>query len=252
MPLFETSSMFILLHAYQLFSNDTSLTAQYAELLPGWAEYLVEHSLYPSSQLISVDAIAASPNQTALAIQSAIGLSAASILLGNSTYANIASSFAKEIYHNALGLDGDSLNESTHFTYNYGDAETWNVLFASYSDVILNLDTFPRAAWDLQSDWYLSQIKDAGLAFAGPVSDRGVDWAITDWNILVASVSSTELQQKVVQSTWEYLSNGLNSIPFGTKYYVEGDRTGKWIANKARSTVGAHFALLALQQGVWI
>lgn len=251
MPLFETSSIFILLYAYQLFANDTSLTIQYADLLPGWAEYLVQNSLYPANQLISVDAIAATPNQTALAIQSAIGLHAASILLRNSSYAVKALSFAKTIYNDALGLNSASVSESTHFTYNYGDSETWNVLFASYSDVLLDLKTFPHAAWDLQSDWYLSQIQDAGLAFAGPVSDRGVDWAITDWNFLVASVSSTELQKKVVQSTWKFLSNGLNSIPFGTKYYVEGAKTGQWIANKARSTVGAHFALVALQQGVW-
>lgn len=251
MPLFETSSIFILLYAYQLFSNDTSLTAQYVELLPDWAQYLVENTLYPSKQLISVDAIPATPNQTALAVQSAIGLNAAGILLENSTYADIASTFAKKIYDDALGLDAESVDAGAHFTYNYGDSKTWNVLFASYSDVILNLKTFPQSAWDLQSDWYLSQIQDAGLAFAGPVSDRGVNWAITDWNFLVASVSSKELQQKVVQSTWEFLSNGLNSIPFGTKYYVEGDQTGQWISNKARSTVGAHFALVALQQGVW-
>ncbi|CZT15638.1 related to glutaminase A [Ramularia collo-cygni] len=251
MPLFETSSMFILLYTYQLFSNDTSLTAEYAHLLPGWAEYLVENSLYPSSQLISVDAIPATPNQTALAIQSAIGLNAASKLLQNTSYADTAHSFAKTIYNDALGLNGATVNESAHFTYNYGGSETWNVLFASYSDVLLNLTTFPQTAWDLQSDWYLSQIQDAGLAFAGPVSDRGVDWALTDWNFMIASVSSTELQGKIVQSTWEFLGNGMNSVPFGTKYLVEGDERGKWIANKARSTVGAHFALVALRQGAW-
>lgn len=251
MPLFETSSVFILLYAYQLFSNDTSLTSQYVNLLPAWADYLVEHALYPSSQLISVDAIAASPNQTALAIQSAIGLNAASILLGNPKYVDTATTFARTIYSDAVGLNAASVNDSTHFTYNYGDSETWNVLFASYFDVLLNLQTFPQAAWDLQSAWYLSHIRDAGLAFAGPVTDRGVNWAITDWNLLVASVSSSELQRRIVQSTWEYLTNGLHCVPFGTKYYVEGKETGRWIANKARSTVGAHFGLVALEQGVW-
>lgn len=243
--------MFILMYAYQLLSGDTSLTTEYETLLPGWAEYLVENSLYPASQLVSVDAIAATANQTALAIQSAIGLKAASVLLDESTYSETALSFAKTIYDDALGLNAATLNESTHFTYNYGESEPWNVVFASYSDVVLNLTTFPQSAWDLQSDWYLTQIQDAGLPWAGPESDRGVDWALTDWNVMTASVSSTELQQKVIQSTWEFLSNGLNDIPFGTKYYVEGDEIGVWIANKARSTVGTHFALVALQQGVW-
>jgi len=45
------------------------------------------------------------------------------------------------------------------------------------------------------------------------------------------------------------LTNGKNTIPFGTKYYVEGPNAGEWIGNKARSTVGSDFALLALKYG---
>jgi hypothetical protein len=36
-------------------------------------------------------------------------------------------------------------------------------------------------------------------------------------------------------------------VPFGTKYNVEGPEVGKWIGNRARSTVGSNFALLALK-----
>ena len=187
MPLFETSSLFILFYAYQNLTGDTAWAQQYLPLLEGYAEYLAVNSLYPASQLISVDAIPGTPNQTALAIQSAIGLKAASIIAGNSTYADLAASFAKTIYNDALGLDGATLSESTHFTYNYGQSSTWNVLFAAYSDVVLDLNTFPSAAWALQSDWYLSQIQEEGLPFAGPVNDTnyigtGILWGLTDWS----------------------------------------------------------------------
>ncbi len=47
------------------------------------------------------------------------------------------------------------------------------------------------------------------------------------------------------------MTNGLNNVPFGTKYNVEGPAVGVWLGNKARSTVGSHFALLALDQGTW-
>jgi hypothetical protein len=40
-------------------------------------------------------------------------------------------------------------------------------------------------------------------------------------------------------------------VPFGTKYNVEGSEVGKWIGNRARSTVGSNFALLALKDGYW-
>ena len=47
------------------------------------------------------------------------------------------------------------------------------------------------------------------------------------------------------------MTNGQNSIPFGTKYIVDGPDEGKWIGNKNRASVGTHFALMALKQGTW-
>jgi hypothetical protein len=187
MPLFETSTLFILLYAYQKYTGDATWAKQFLPLLEGYAEYLSVNSLFPASQLTSVDAIGATANQTALAIQSPIGLKAASIITGNTTYATIAASFANKIFNEALGLDGATVGESTHFTYNYGKNSTWNVVFASYSDVLLELNTFPAAAWELQSAWYQSQIQEEGLPFAGPITDLsyvGVPlmWGITDWS----------------------------------------------------------------------
>lgn len=171
MPLFETSTLLILLYAYQELTGDTAWALQYSSLLNGYAEYLVQNSLYPASQLISVDAIAAQPNQTGLAIQSAIGLNAAAKLLGNSTYSTTAKSYANAIYTEGLGLNGPTPAQSTHFTYYYGQDSTWNVLFPAFSDVALRLDTFPSSAWALQSSWYATQIQTYGLPFAGPMND---------------------------------------------------------------------------------
>jgi hypothetical protein len=256
MPLFETSTLFILLYAYQKYTGDISWAQGYLPLLQGYANYLVENSLYPASQLISVDAIPATANQTALAVQSVIGIKAAAIITNNSTLSTIAEEYATKIYNDALGLNGATVAESTHFTYNYGSSSTWNVLFASYSDVLLELKAFPAAAWDLQSTWYESQIQAEGLPFAGPVTDTsytgtGITWGLTDWNIVAAAASSVTVQEAVVNTTHTFLTNGLNKVPFGTKYYVEGPDVGIWIGNEARSTVGSHFAILALDQGLW-
>lgn len=186
MPLFECSSIFILLQAYQKYTNDTTFAAEYTSTLVGWAEYLNENSLYPATQLISVDAIPAEANQTGLAIQSAIGLQAASVILDNSTYSDTAKSIATALYEGALGLDGDTLAESTHFTYYYGAADTWNVLFPSYSDILLNLETFNTSAWSLQSEWYRQKIQAGGLPFAGPEDHAtygaDINWGLSDWS----------------------------------------------------------------------
>jgi len=187
MPLFETSSLFILLLAYQNYSGDSAYAQGYLSLLEGYADYLVRNSLYPSSQLISVDAIPATANQTGLAIQSAIGLKAASVILDNATLADTANSFADAIYNKGLGLDGTDPAHSSHFTFNYGKSSTWNVLFPAFSDVLLDLKTFPSEAWELQSKWYESQIQELGLPFAGPSTNLDyigspLLWGLVDWS----------------------------------------------------------------------
>lgn len=275
MPLFETSALFILLYAYQELSGDNLFAQQYEQLLQGYAEYMATRSLYPDSQLISVDAIHSTANQTGLAIQCAIGLNAAGVLLNNSTLTAVAKSNAEEIYDNALGLDGTTPHNSMHFTFNYGKPSTWNVLFPAFSDVMLNLSTFPKAAWDLQSSWYEQQIQPGGLPFAGPSNNTNytgdpIIWGLTDWSkseyfdtcstscadksridIVAAAVSSDDVQAAIIGTTHDFMTNGLNHIPFGTKYNVEGPNTGLWIGRQNRATVGSHFALLALQQGTW-
>lgn len=184
MPLFETSTLFIMLYAYQKSTGDTSWAQQYLKLLEGYASYLAANSLYPASQLISVDAIAKTANQTALAMQSAIGLNAAAILTGNKTYSSIAASIAQKLYYGGLGLNGGKPADSTHFTYNYGLNNTWNVVFTAYSDVQLGLNTFPSSAWDLQSKWYLEQIQVDGLPWGVPSTSAGgaVTWGLSDWS----------------------------------------------------------------------
>jgi hypothetical protein len=161
MPLFETSALFILLYAYQKYTGDIKWAKQFLPLLEGYAEYL--------------------------AIQSTIGLQSASIITSNTTYSTLASSFAHKIFNEALGLNGATLASSTHFTYNYGKNSTWNVVFASYSDVLLKLNTFPAAAWNLQSSWYETQIQEGALPFAGPITNLDyvgvpLTWGITDWS----------------------------------------------------------------------
>jgi hypothetical protein len=182
MPVFETSATFILLYAYQELTGDESYAETYRSMLERYADWLAERrSLYPARQLISVDAIRGTANQTGLAVQAAIGLKAASALLRDDSYAKVAESNVNAIYYGGLGLDGSSPTDSEHFTYNYDFNETWNVLFPSYCDVFLDLDTFPASAWEMQSDWYLKMMKDGGLAW-GQWKGGKLNWGLTDWS----------------------------------------------------------------------
>ena len=272
MPLFETSTLFIILLAYQQLSGDMDYAVHYEPLLRGYAEWLYnDNALYPKKQLISVDAVPPRANQTGLAIQSAIGLNAAGVLLNDTKYSALAAEYVSEIYVKGLGVSEDS----THFTYYYGEDETWNVLYPAFSDVLLGLDTFPQEAWEMQTQWYLEHIYELGLPWAGPIQHKAyegqkMDWALLDWSkwpdlhamklldltypcadIVYAAASSPELQQAVVKTSHAFLTNGKNDQPFGTKYPVTGPQAGKWMGpNKARPTVGSNFAILAMKEGL--
>lgn len=78
-----------------------------------------------------------------------------------------------------------------------------------------------------------------------------MDFVNKEIDLLVAATSSADVQKLIVNTTHTFLTNGLNTIPFGTKYCVMGDEIGVWLGNKARSTVGTNFAMLALDQGYW-
>lgn len=75
------------------------------------------------------------------------------------------------------------------------------------------------------------------------------DISIAD--IVAAGASSPTVQEAIIKTTHAFLTNGKHSVPFGTKYNVKGPDVGEWIGNRARSTVGSNFALLALKDGYW-
>ena len=99
MPNYETSALFILLYAYQMMTGDTDYAAQYQGLLHGYADWLAQQALYPEAQLISVDVIRPTANQTGLAVQSVIGLKAASSLIQNVTHSRYDADFVNQIYY---------------------------------------------------------------------------------------------------------------------------------------------------------
>ena len=85
----------------------------------------------------------------------------------------------------------------------------------------------------------------AGMPFAS-----GQNFAITDWEQFAAATSSPAVQAGIVASEHAFLTNGLNSVPFPTKYYLTGTQAGEFIVNRARSTVGSNFAILTIKAGM--
>jgi hypothetical protein len=74
-------------------------------------------------------------------------------------YSKIDLSFAEELYNQTLGTDADR----THFTMFEGDGESWGLHFNLYLDVLLKLNTFPTEAYAMQTDFYRSVRREAGV-----------------------------------------------------------------------------------------
>ncbi len=181
MPNYETSTLLTLTYAYQKLSGDTSLTQKHASLLESYAAWLAPNSLYPAKQLMNIDFIHPTANQTLLGVYSTIALQAASHLTANSSYAQTAAANAKILWEDGIGLDGTSPSTSSHFSYNYGENDSWVVMYPALSDVLLDLKAFPKEAWEMQSKWYYRQMTADGLPLGKEAGKRrDADFGSTD------------------------------------------------------------------------
>jgi len=75
-PIEETINLLILLWVYSKISGNKTWAAQYSSLFRGYADYLVQNGLYPTTQLSTDDAAGPASNQTNLAIKATVGLTA--------------------------------------------------------------------------------------------------------------------------------------------------------------------------------
>ncbi|KAA8566060.1 hypothetical protein EYC84_008664 [Monilinia fructicola] len=246
MPIEETGNLLILVLAYQKASGNTAWAEKYYTLLNKYASYLPSNSINIVLQLSTNDATGPLNNETNLAIKAAVALKAFASLAGK-TYANystIADAHVTQIYTEGLGTDA----AKTHFVLNYPENDSsWKIPFNLYPDVLLNLSTFPAAAYKMQDSYY-STIRSPG----GVALDSRQAWAKSDWNIWTAGTATGAARQAFVDDLWGFVGNGKNSWPFSDRWTVEEDGgTGVGIeeALRARPTVGGHFALLAVGFG---
>ncbi|KAF7950556.1 hypothetical protein EAE96_007838 [Botrytis aclada] len=246
MPIEETGNLLILALAYQKASTNTAWAAKYYTLLNKYASYLPSTSINITLQLSTNDAAGPLANETNLAIKAAVGLKAFASLAGEtySNYSIIGDAHATQIYAQKLGTDEDQ----THFVLNYPDNDdSWKIPFNLYPDVLLDLSTFPDAAYAMQENYYPSIRSNGGVAL-----DSRQAWAKSDWNIWTAGTTKGAVRQSFVDDLWAFISNGKNSWPLSDRWTVKVDgntQEGIEEALRARPTVGGHFALLALELG---
>ncbi|MCJ1462340.1 hypothetical protein MMC07_000940 [Pseudocyphellaria aurata] len=240
-PVEETANLLILVYTYSLASGDTAWANQYRNLLQPYADYLVTNGLNMPSQLSTDDGAGPLANQTNLAIKAAVGLTAFGRMYSQSRYTDIGRQYSDALYAQGLGTD----DGKTHFLLQYGRSDSYTTTFNLYPDTLLHLDTFPPAASAMQAAFYHTRRAEAGV----PLDSR-VPWGKTDWMLFAGASSPGKTRDLFINDVHAFISNGLNSVPFGDRYLVRDSQdgeAGQRIDFQARPVVGGHFAVLALE-----
>ncbi|KAI4128459.1 MAG: hypothetical protein LQ338_002732 [Usnochroma carphineum] len=247
-PVEETGNILILAYAYTKAVASTTWADSHRSLFQGYADYLVANGFNMASQLSTDDGAGPLPNQTNLAIKAAVGLTAFGALFNEQNYTSIGLGYADQLYNNSLATDAGK----THFQLQYPEAlnngTTYSTTFNLYPDSLLGLNTFPQAAYDMQSAFYPTVRADVGVPL-----DTRTDFGKTDWQLFAAAVASLSTRDLFVNDIHAFIANGVNTAPFSDRYFVKPGPTdqgganvvGGYDAYRARSTVGGHFAVLA-------
>ena len=249
MPIEVTGSLMTMLLAYTNATSDYNFVKRYIGpqgkyLLTTYADALVVNGTYPTVQLTTVDALEKSANTTQLAIQAALGVSAMGAISNMHNYTVAGARMTNRILNDPS--TGATDPQRTHFTYNFGDASSFSVMFPLFTDKLAKLDSANSfaASYDMQSNFYRAQLAQHPLGI--PYSSKA-RWAVTDWNMWSAGITAPDVTKQIIDSTYLFLTTMKNGVVFGTKQLVVGPDAGAWVGNTARPTVGGNFALWALQ-----
>ncbi|KAL6233109.1 hypothetical protein BDW75DRAFT_252224 [Aspergillus navahoensis] len=243
MPIEECGNLMVLVLAYVRATGDRAWADRYIDILKKYADYLVENSIDIELQLSSNDAAGPLANETNLAIKAAVGLKAFGEISGLSEYSRIDEERANLFFSQGLGTD----EARTHFVLQYTDKPTsWKTPYNLYPDVLFDLKTFPREAYQMGNTFFKSVRAEYGV----PLDNRQ-DWTKSDWNMWLAGTFDDETtRREFIDDLWAFISNGKHNWPFSDRYVAtsaKGREPGLPVLCRARPTVGGHFALMALQ-----
>ena len=227
----QTAVIHWMAYAYQKASGNTQWIKPYLAPLQKYADYLVTNGLFPPSQKSSVDSIGPTPNQTVLAIYSAIGLTAFGALSNQANYTKVGKDYATKIVE--MGLDSNK----THIKAHYNDSDSsWITTYPTAFDVMLGLDTFDKSLNQLQSDWYEKQLHPFGMQFYS-----GVAYTVSELSLWAASTSSKTVRNSLINAVHAAYTADINNTPGPTQWNVTNPGVGEWFLSTSKSNVGSYW-----------
>lgn len=156
-----------------------------------------------------------------------------------------------------LGINYD--DSPPHTTFQYGNNESYSLLYNLFGDRELGLELVPQSVYDMQSAFYATKFKKYGVPLDTRHPDGytkskfniacadSFDFNILsdDWEMFCAAIASDETKNLFTSAVAKWLGETTTNFPFTDLY--GSDETGyPGITFIARPVIGGMFALLAL------
>ncbi|CEH18783.1 hypothetical protein CBOM_05493 [Ceraceosorus bombacis] len=210
----ESGNMILMaLHYAQLqgAKKATPWLKQHYSIMQQWAQFLIEDSLIPATQLSTDDFAGELANQTNLALKGISGIAAigeVATLLGKHSdakqYQNVSATYIQSFYGFSISKDG------SHTKLAYQDDSSWGTLYNLFGDRLLNLQLVSREIYDIQDSWYPKK----AARYAVPLDSRH-GWAKTDWELFTSAISASNATRNLfIEKVYDFASNGRTDAPF--------------------------------------
>lgn len=159
-----------------------------------------------------------------------------------SDYANTAADWIEQWQSLAV----NSAANPPHTVLNYGDEDSYSLLYNLYADSLVQTRIVPQEIYRMQSNYYPTQNKKYGV----PLDTRS-QRTKNDWEMFCAAISEQGTREMFLRDLVEFINETPTSGPVTDLFDVNN---GEYVQGpfKARPVVGGWFALLALRDGVGI
>jgi len=241
MPIEETSNLLLLIAYIMQNKQETKeFFNNYRPLLQIWGDYLVQNLPDPGEQLCTDDFEGPSPHNVNLAAKGILAIGAYAKILGlfgELVKATFYENKAKEYY---VFWEKNSFTQDHYkLQYNLG-SDTWSQKYNLIFQRLLDLDLFPEDSLKKEIDFYLTKLNKYGF----PLDNREI-FTKVDWSFWSGSLGTDEQFLKVIDSTYSFLNETPNRVPFSDWYQTDSAEIKGF---QARPVVGGLWSKILIEK----
>ncbi|KAM5540207.1 hypothetical protein V8D89_006026 [Ganoderma adspersum] len=245
----ETGNMLVMELAHARVSGDGTLLSQYYNTTKRWADYLVNNALQSQNQT-NQDGDAT--NLTNIALKGIIGVKAMAEIahaLGKDSDATQYGDQASSLLNSFLSLAASS--SGSHLLGNYGDQQSWSLMYNLFADKMLGLNFVPQSVIDMQTV-YIGGLLAMASQWGLPI-DNTTPYGNAAWSLFTSAfVSDTTVRDNLIKSVYNHANFNQSAGVFPERYNVSSNAARNGFAGPPLGGLFSHLALTVPNQTISI